>query len=354
MNDPDNSHSPTKNTTGGASRSFGSIESRTVISPVFEHREIVVAQGVEFQNHQLPKREKIPEGLKRMLPALKVADDGSAAYTNRRQRVHFTIRCVDTKSAYIEALETPGIHVIYDGHARYGRGPCFGPDKSPGDDWGNGTDIAQTGIWRMAFPYMAIPVGDILKHQYKTSAVAVDGEPPLREDCHPDIRARYSRLRPFTVNELARPRRGQTRSPLASFILSAGQKDDTEFWGLKKYYHGKVKKYVILHADWQETATTPYDLGGTDLQCRVFCHFGCSTFKHNYPVLRQLAGWERTDTDRFAYWTTSDSYGLVTGRWIYYLLTYRNRNAFQSWRPSLQFAVRRMRRYLRNRTFRII
>ena len=156
------------------------------------------------------------------------------------------------------------------------------------------------------------------------------------------------------MEELAPARAPSTQSPLASFVSGNALTANAEFWGFDKYYHGRRKRHVVLHAGWENTATDPMDLGGTDLQCRVFCHFGCSTFKHNYPVLRNLAQWRRTETERFAYWTTAASWGLVTGRWIYYLLTYRRRNAFQSWYPSLQYAVRRMRRYLRGRGFRII
>ena len=352
MGTPNNSQ--TKTYVGGAARRRASSQTYSTIAPMYEHREIVVAQGIEFQNHQLPDREKIPEGIARMLPDLNVSSDGTATYTNQDQRVHFTIRRVDTKSNYKAALETGGLHVIYDGHARYGRGPCFGPDCSPGEDWGNGSDLNNTGLWRIAFPYLAVPVSEILEHQYTTSPVIANENKPPRSDCHPDIRARYGRLRRFTLEELAPAQSPSTQSPLASFVSGNALTANAEFWGFDKYYHGRRKRYVVLHAGWENTATDPMDLGGTDLQCRVFCHFGCSTFKHNYPVLRNLAQWRRTETERFAYWTTAASHGLVTGRWIYYLLTYRRRNAFQSWYPSLQYAMRRMRRYLRGRGFRII
>jgi len=349
MSDPENNSVETTRA-GGASRRTSSSQTYSVISPAYEHREIVVAQGIEFQNHQLPDDEKIPEGIQSMLPDLTIAGDGSASYTNHRQRVRFTIRVVDTKSDYKAALETAGIHVIYDGHARYGRGPCFGTDDSPGEDWGNGSDPNNSGIWRMAYPYLAVPVEDILHHEYTTAPVIADGSPPPRAECHPEIRARYRRLRSYTLEQLAPARPPETESPLTNFVTGASIGPHTEFWGFNR----RRKRYVVLHADWENTATDPMDLGGTDLQCKVFCHFGCSTFRHNYPVLRNLAQWQRTETDRFAYWTTASSWGLVTGRWIYYLLTYRERNAYQSWRPSLQYAVRRMRRYLRGRGFRII
>jgi hypothetical protein len=97
------------------------------------------------------------------------------------------------------------------------------------------------------------------------------------------------------------------------------------------------------------------DLGATDVKCRVFCHFGCSTFKHNYPILRKRKGWKRTPDDRFAYWTTASALES-TPYWLHYLFVYPKENAFQSWYPSLQWAVQKTNVKLRNlrHTYRLI
>ena len=66
-------------------------------------------------------------------------------------------------------------------------------------------------------------------------------------------------------------------------------------------------------------------------------HLGCSSFKHNYRILRFRKNWQRTDTDRFAYWTTASSNGFTLVHWLHRLLTYPTYNAFESWRASLRF-----------------
>src|SRR5262245_45030838 len=73
------------------------------VAPVYEDREIVVAQGIEFHNTcddvangwVLPKsitRKPDPNWQRvrtRPLPGLVLNDDGSAEYTSDLQRVHY-------------------------------------------------------------------------------------------------------------------------------------------------------------------------------------------------------------------------------------------------------------------------
>ncbi len=72
----------------------------------------------------------------------------------------------------------------------------------------------------------------------------------------------------------------------------------------------------------------------------MLCHFGCSTFDHNYPVVRFLKNWRRTKTDRFAYWTTAPSNSGNRPIWLFHVLTYPEYNAWESWHPSLKYAVK--------------
>lgn len=331
--------------TGGASRRRQASSTYTTIGPQYETRRITVALGLEAHNDRLSQDYRIPSGLQRLLPDITINSDSSASYTSRAQRVNFIITVVTDKTQYKQALETAGIHVVYMGHARYGRGPCFGDDPSPGEQWGNGTNT--TGMWRMGYPYLAVPVSEILSHQYTVDPVLADGSRPTRRDCHPDVRGRYGRLRAFTLDQLAPAQPPQSRSPLADYVINSALLPDATYWGYDTPYHGRRTRFIVLNAGWENTATDPMDLNATDLQCRVFCHFGCSTFKHNYRILRFRKQWQRTNTDRFAYWTTNPSGQQTTVYWLYHLLNYRRRNAFQSWRPSLRYALGRTNNSLR-------
>ena len=84
---------------------------------------------------------------------------------NKSEDVLYQIDLVEDKAAFREALLTDGIAVIYNGHARYGRGPCFGPPGNlPGDDWENGAAPDTAGIFRMGYPFVGIPGHEIIGH----------------------------------------------------------------------------------------------------------------------------------------------------------------------------------------------
>lgn len=328
----------------GATRSLGAGATHTTIAEGYEQREIVVAQGVEAHNSDLPDEPPndwtVPNGLRRLVPDLDIQSPSSATYLSREQGVRFVIRVITRKDEYKTALETAGLHVVYLGHARYGRGPCFGDNREPGEWWGNGTSFLD-GMFRMGYPFVAVPVTEIIKHGYTATPVSTETGRPPRTECHPDIRGAYSRLREYTLEELP-PELHQNLN------ASAGAR----FFGFTKYDHGHRKRYLVLRAGWENTATYPLDLGATDLRCRVFVHMGCSTFKHNYRILRFGKNWQRTDNDRFAYWTTAPSNGVTLVHWLHRLLTYPTYNAFQSWRESLRYAVQRTNRDLRREGFR--
>jgi hypothetical protein len=117
---------------GGATRGRSSDETSTTIADGYEEREILVAQGVEAHNSDLPDDWSVPNGLQRLVPDLDVQSSTSATYLSREQGVRFVIRVVTRKDEYKAALQTEGLHVIYLGHARYGRGPCFGDSRDAG------------------------------------------------------------------------------------------------------------------------------------------------------------------------------------------------------------------------------
>lgn len=338
-----------------ASRGTSDSSSSTAIAPVYEEREIVLAQGLEYHNDRLSggpplsMNFKVPEYLQARLGAdVHVDSSGVITYTSVRQRVHFTIRKVMQKDEFKQALETPGIHVVYGGHARYGRGPCFGPGRDPGDDWENSTDANRLtrGIFRWGYPVMPIETHEIVQHGYKCFPVLAGADKPPRGDCHPDILSVYGTLRRYAIHEFDQ---GAELAPFIAGVVPASGlgaprpvSADDRFWGLRS------KHEILLHGGWENTRAAPMDLGSTDMRCRVFCHFGCSSFHHNYRVLRFLKGWQRTATDRFAYWTTAPPPTVnLPSRWIYFLLKYDQRNDFQSWAPSLGWTLAATRGYIR-------
>ena len=159
---------------------------RTTIGQPPEERLIAVVQGVEFQDAQVVARgvddEKhwiIPECLNDAALGLKIPGIGisadMAAYHNTEQRVNYTIVVSTSKTElrqylssthtknkfpfdviYRDGVDRWNILVVYSGHARYGRGPCFGPTSSyrHGNHWGTSTNPSMEGIFRMGYPYL--------------------------------------------------------------------------------------------------------------------------------------------------------------------------------------------------------
>lgn len=305
----------------------------TLVPSPYEERLIVVAQGIQFRDAQYPDVEwRIPNYLRQHLPDVDFSSDTEGKYLSHVQGVRFTIRIIVTKDEFKRYLETSGVHVVYDGHARYGRGPCFGDNGAtderwvevstanweqpvPGDDWENGTNPT-TGIFRMGYPFIAVPVSEITSHGYTANLLRASETFPPREDCHPDIRPTYNRWRAYTLDELDSS--GALRSRVSGTVAA-----DERFWGLRGSLGGDRGTHVVLHAGWDNTASRPMDLGATNVQCRVFCHFGCSTYRHNYRIVRVNKGWEQTGDEHYAYWTSATAQcAHVTCLWLYHVLTY--------------------------------
>ncbi len=341
-----------------ASRQNSDSNTFNTLVPAYEDRLIIVAQGIQFHTDQIRKDmggllDKhpnsgyqlsdflIPDYLQLKLgDKVHIASDQTITYTSDVQRVNFTLKFITSRDDYLAALQTPGVHVMYNGHARYGRGPCFGDDPSPGDQWAN------KGLWRIGFPFLAVDVAEILENGYFADPVTGAEPMPPRADCHPEVRAKYSSYKKYKVGDLALTPADRIR--LIGFLNTTGDADQS-YWASGTPSRGPAHMDLLMHADWQQTRCTPYDLGATDLQCRVYCHFGCSTFLHNYPILRKLRKWTREGNERYAYWTTNVSDSLLDGRWLHRLLTYPKDNAFQSWEGSLQYAVQKASRDIRNK-----
>lgn len=256
-------------------------------------------------------------------------------YRSQPQGVDYVIRRIKTRTAFKAALEETGAIVLYDGHARYGRGPCFGrPGAAPGEDWENGTSDAY-GIFRMGYPFIATDVEDIEHHGYTPDLAGPPVDAIDAGDCDPDVRPHLGRARPRALRDL-RPR--LTHYSANPTVLS-----------YRAYDEGRLKDHVVHRAGWQNTrAPSALDLGGTTVRCRAFFHLGCSTYRHNYRVMRRSYGWTRQGDDRYAYWTTDVSLGPHTVLMVvYHMLRYGEPSATLPWGPWLEHVVRRTNADLR-------
>ena len=352
-------------------------DAHSALSPGVDVRVIVVAQGIQFNNAwfdlhidmaenleittaidylpdlQVLRAQKTPHGLKDTFgDDLIMLDDSSASYWSEAQQVQFYIFVVSTKDLFIKALETPGLHVIYSGHARYGQGPCFGDaDDGPGENWGNGIDPATYGIYRMGFPLIGIEIEEVLKQKYSISPVIADGTKPAPSLCHPEIP--IGNLHQWSLDELTLDPHDNNKHSFNSADLKALLKPepaaDVKFWGFDAAGHSGYVRHILVYADWQNTGDGyDYDLGATDIQCRVFCHFGCSSFIHNFPIVRERKQWQREGDYKFAYWTQKPSTcPYTTNAWLSSILAYSKPNNSSPWEPSLKWALQHTNDYLK-------
>jgi hypothetical protein len=332
-----------------------------------EERLIILAQGKEFRNGDLAMPWNMPEVLKlpgsdranldyrtesgqtfkmgltnpslKKLPPipLQPGPKGTFQFFNAKQGVRYTIQVINRKDQFVKALLTPGAHVVYSGHARFGRGPCFGSGGGgPGEMWEEGTTSGHPnsdGIFRMGFPFLAVDLEDVLHHGYTANLASADIK-LAAADCDPDLRANLAVLKGRTLAEL--------NPELVKHVRDA---DPSKKW----WSYGSAKKrQLVMVAGWENTLSAPDDIGAITPTCRVFVHGGCSTFKHNHPVVRKLKAWKHDGDERYAYWTTDLSDLLTDHYWLQFLLTYDKPNAFQPLEKSLEFAKQKTNTALRN------
>jgi hypothetical protein len=332
----------------GATRGPQGSSGFTTLSPVYEVRELKIAYGIQF--HPGESLDKTPA---EYLDAhLVLSDDlekvSDTQYVNHLQGVLFTIEESTSKTQFIDWLKTPEIHLIYMGHARYGRGPCFGAHGitnghlTQTEDWEQGSDAA-SGIFRLGYPYIGIEASEVIEHGYTANPVKESEPRPASADCDPDMRGYVGSLRARTPAQIHPQLDGHLRN----------HQDGDRYWS----YQGRHGMAIVHHAGWQNTISVDSDLGSihdaaapdaTQMQCRVFSHLGCTTYTHNYPVVRRIANWRHSGNERYAYWTTNLSYPPhAVGPWVHALISYNRWNAFADWGPSLAWAVERVNRSIR-------
>jgi len=337
----------------GNNSSTGSSGLMNFFSPVYETRKIVIVQGLQFRNEDLlQKREDlINRSVKGATRVNSLYDylveqfngdftkngSDSGEYTNHKQKVHFELETLKGKDDLKIMLNTIGIHAIYFGHARYGRGACLDPNAPSnnfehGDQWEQG-DSDQNGLFRLGYPFVPIPYEDIRHHHYHFAPCRVEDEVPDFGKRHPYARRRLARK--------------TLPADLQSQVDPLYESPTNRYYG---YGRGK-KTHILLNAGWENSRSEPFDLGATELRCKVFCVFGCSSRQHFWRIVRtgQYKGWKRPSPpiDRFAYFTTDVADLRALFYWLKYLLAYDQENNYQSWWESLEFAKRRANKELR-------
>jgi hypothetical protein len=331
-----------------AARQVADDSSSSAVTPDYEIRAIILARGIDFHN-QAGSQFAIPDYLTAKIGSdVTVLDDGTAVYNNDKQHVTYLIQQVTTKADFQNALQTSGAHVVYCGHARFGQGMCFGDNARDsqdnimkGEDWGLGTDPQNTGLWRVGFPYVALPVqSDILEHGFTVNPVLGSQGKPASSDCHPHVRQTDPQDGQVNYDKMSVMDISQFDPGLPSLLGSV----DTSggFWGFDaKSEAGVYERHILVNSGWTGTDENGMDLGGTQMNCKCFTCIACSTFVHNYPVVRFLSAWKRDGDDKYAYWTTNvTASSPMTAFFLYRLLTYPTRNDFKPWADSLNYAVR--------------
>jgi hypothetical protein len=329
---------------------------------------------------------------KRPLPDLKISP-GSCEYINRDQGVKYIIRFVNAKDEFVTALKTPGIMAIYAGHARYGRGPCFSDPAlhvnqrcpHPSENWGEGTDKTKWGLFRWGYQYIPIPATETSFYGYTAtpalSTVKLRSQ-ALATDRHPDISIAGLEL---TKKDALVDKLKDARADLSALVdkykdlprhlhedlehLIDSQPDDLQkylnvasgqsFWVVRasqfaKWFTSEDRKRIafqksyhlpmVVHvAGWTERSGSPIHLKGTDIKCRCLCHFGCSTKKHNWHLLRwpRYKGWRRSGNEKYAYFTSNLAYNFGTNFFLYHILTFNQQSAGRSWKDLLDYAVKK-------------
>jgi hypothetical protein len=314
------------------------------VAPPFEVRTLAVVQGLDFTNAQFRKNgandllipDAFEERMKKRKLELAEKSGTTFSYFSPEQGVLYNAQMIWDKTEFKKALETPDLHVIYSGHSRIGRGPCFGPDvfKQPGENWEDGEDEA-TGLFRMGYPFVPVPVSDVAEHGYTAfavpSSVSID-----KADCHPMLQASFGNKKEFSINELEAKLDKGHRKP--RWHVDDPDQLFKKFWGVDMVsVAGVNERHAVLHAGWEQTKVDPLDLGGTDIQCKVLCVFSCSTQMHFAKVLRDRKQWAKSDDDGYAFFTTEAAAMDIAPSWIYHLLTYNKFSANQSWKDLLEY-----------------
>jgi hypothetical protein len=289
---------------------------RSIFRP-YETRRIVIGVGVQFHESELTREPSEFQYLEEHIGSdFRVQSNrNEAEFVNYDQEVRYQLEIVHRKSEFKAALESTDPIVIYAGHSRYGRGACFdqygGSVTEHGDHWEHGADIDE-GMYRLGYPLISIPLEDIEHHQYQFAPIPGEDAPPSRSSRHP---------RQYHPGVRGRLRRIELTADLHNLVLPAHRSPSHKYWGVNR---GRRGTHLLLRAGWETTLNTPMDLGATNIRCKTFCHFGCSSKLHFWRIVRKhpYKAWYRSAprNERLAYFTTASA-DHRSIYWVRHLLT---------------------------------
>ncbi len=313
------------------------------VAPQFETRTIIAAQGLDFTNARFrmigADALLIPDAVKKRLKDLDVTSGITASYFNKDQGVLYNLKLIFDKDEFKQCLETPGLMVIYSGHSRLGRGNCFGSDifQQPGEDWENGTEPQKTGMFRMGYPFVPVMVSDVHHHGYTAYPVPSSKAIP-KEDCHPMLQAAHSKVKQFTTSELEKDLKIADPHNRPHWRIDDPDQLFGKFWGVDMVsLAGTMERHVVCHAGWTKTVSDPMDLGATQIRCRAYCVFSCSTQMHYAKIVRDRKGWKQQGDEGYAFFTTDPAAMDIAPSWIYHMMTYKKFSAGKPWKDLLDY-----------------
>jgi len=302
-----------------------------------EVRRILLAEGAGFHNDQKLPEYRIPErlidtkksGLDRH-PNLKVEviDRDNFRYHNTVQGVRYEVERTVDRDRFISGLEDPETFVLYTGHARFGRGTCFGrifnnPASGPatGEVW-------QQGLFRQGFPHIAVPVHELKEHLYKTF-VHKATDTLVQADCDPLLKSKFSSLKKKPLREVV---------PADIISLIQGIGPDELIWTFRGFQHGVTDDFLVHVAGFEDTAFPDVDLGKTNIQCKGYFDCACLTNQLNREIVVDRKGFKQTDDTFYSFFTTDASDMFDGLSFLYHMLAYPEPNRFHPWKAMLDHA----------------
>jgi hypothetical protein len=218
--------------------------------------------------------------------------------------------------------------VLYMGHARFGRGACFGRIFNRPDDGPTTGDVWQQGLFRKGFPHIAVPAREIVEHGYRCF-VSPASQALVQADCDPLLKQKFSSLKKKPLKEVM---------PAEGLDFIQGLSPDDLVWTLRAFQHGTTDDFLVHVAGFQDTAFPDVDLGKTAIACRGFFDCACSTEPLNKAIVQDRKGFKLTG-DRFYSFFTSDVSDMFDGMaFLYHMLAFPKPSRFFPWKDMLEHA----------------
>lgn len=288
----------------------------------------------------------IPDDRNRVLGELELEHVSTSGGTRTyaypaKNNPKYEVTIVETREDFKKALETEDAHVIYQGHGREGRGPCFGSSMT-GEEW------EDDGLLRMGYPLVGVPiVEDILKHEYHIRPYNSADDPQKKVGHHPALEKaevlpliidhKMSKKKEWDVVDT--PTRhieyhdpgGTLRGYLNGYSIAS------KLWGYIADFDPGPTLWLVVNAGWKDTDSKPWDLGSVNLKCKVFCNFGCSSEPHFKEILRgdkyKAWGKDKGTEGSVAVFTDKTSGVECAAVWLWALLKYGDP---KKWNDSLK------------------